>query len=182
MPRKRDEQRKPWGGGPRSRMLVHTFLCNPVHCSCIMLCFTTELKARQRLQTQLHFTTTFRNAAKLSTICPRVKNLIIKILKQQTTETHSSIAPQSVSETLAREHPARVRGAKHMRQLYSSQNLLLSTATFSPGAGTRSGQKASAPNAAAAGRTCLKRPAGRACWAGAGAEPGRAEGAGFRPA
>lgn len=69
------------------------------------------------------------------------KNLIIKILKQQTTETHSRVAPQSVSETLAREHPERVRGAKHMRQLYSSQNLLLSTATFSPGAGTDQGKK-----------------------------------------
>lgn len=53
-------------------------------------------------------------------------------------ETHSRAAPQNVSETLACE---RVRGAKRVRQLYSSQNLLLSTATFSPGMGTDQGKK-----------------------------------------
>lgn len=56
-------------------------------------------------------------------------------------ETHSRVAPQNVSETLACEHPERVRGAKRVRQLRSSQNLLLSTATFSPGTGTDQGKK-----------------------------------------
>ena len=69
------------------------------------------------------------------------KNLIIKILKQQMMETHSRVAQQNVSEMLAWEHPERVRGSKHMRQLYSSQNLLLSAATFSPGMGTDQGKK-----------------------------------------
>lgn len=61
---------------------------------------------------------------------------------------------------LAWEHPERVRGTKRMRQLYSSQNLLLSTATFSPGTDTDQGKKR---------RLRMLQQAGPA-WRGQGAE------------
>lgn len=69
------------------------------------------------------------------------ENGIIKILKCQTMETHSKAAPQSDPDTLACKHPERVTGTKCSRQLYSVQNLLLSTATFSLGMGTEQGRK-----------------------------------------
>lgn len=69
------------------------------------------------------------------------KNLIIKMLKHQTTEAQSKAALQSVPDTPACEHPERVTGTKRLCQLYSVQNLLLSTATFSLGTGTEQGKK-----------------------------------------
>lgn len=68
------------------------------------------------------------------------KNLIIKILKHQT-ETHSKAALQSAPDTLACKHPEQVTGTKRLCQLYSGQNLLLSTATFSLGTATEQGKK-----------------------------------------
>lgn len=69
------------------------------------------------------------------------KNRIINILKRQTMETHSKAALQSDPDTLACKHPERVTGTKCLRQLYSVQNLLLSTMTFSLGMGTEQGRK-----------------------------------------
>lgn len=50
-------------------------------------------------------------------------------------------ALQSVPDTLTCKHPERVTGTKRLHQLYSVQNLLLSTATFSLGRGTEQGKK-----------------------------------------
>lgn len=69
------------------------------------------------------------------------KNLTIKILKHQTMEAHSKAALQSTPGTLACKLPERVTGTKRLCQLYSVQNLLLSTATFSLGMGTEQGKK-----------------------------------------
>lgn len=96
-------------------------------------------------------------------------------------KTHSRVAPQNVSEILACEHPERIRGAKHLRQPYSSQKFITEHSDLQPWHRYRSGQKASAPNTAA-GRTCLKRPVGRRCWAGAGVRPGQAKDTGSRQA
>lgn len=65
----------------------------------------------------------------------------MKIPKQQTTEALSTAAPQSVPDTLACKHPGPGTGTKCLCQLYSIQNLLLSTATFSLGRATEQGQK-----------------------------------------
>lgn len=55
-------------------------------------------------------------------------------------EAHSQDAPWSVPDTLACKHPEQVTDTERLCQLYSVQNLLLSTVTFSLGMGTEQGK------------------------------------------
>lgn len=92
--------------------------------------------------------------------------------------THSRVALQSVSETLACKHSERVRHKTRASAVFQPK-FITEHSDLQSWHGYRSGQKASATTAAA-GRTCLKRSLGRASWAGAGARPGQAKGTGFR--
>lgn len=136
---KEHEQRK-LPVGPRYKTLVCALLCDSAHCGCLTLYFTTQpegTKGSKPSYILLPRSTTLLHFSLLSSS----KNLIIKVPRHQMMEAHSKAAPQNVPEPLACKHPERVTGTKRCRQLYSVQNFLLSTATFSLGMGTEQGRK-----------------------------------------
>lgn len=122
-------------------------------------------RRNQGLQTQLHLATKIHNTATLFAVFHPAKI-------SGCTANCSWYAGLQIPRTSHR-HKALVSAVFYPKFITKHTDL-------QPWHRHRAGQKVSALNAAAVGRTCLKKPVGRVCWAGAGARPGQAEGTGFR--